>query len=150
MRSPPTAGSFSIAVFTRVVMVVSSIVSPTVLPHAAVSGSSNARASSHRVPKFNRFMPASTSVRARQYRLLRCAGVRGSGCNLHARDVEARVDHDYFAGDAARGVAEEERRTFGHFGGIDVTPERRPIAIDRQDVGKARDARGGECLDRPC
>jgi hypothetical protein len=50
IRRPPTAGSLSIAVFTRVVMVVSSIASPTVLPHAAVSGMTSASASTNDLP----------------------------------------------------------------------------------------------------
>src|SRR5437870_10985053 len=37
--------------------------------------------------------------------------VEAAGCNLHARDVKTRIDHQDLAGDPAAGVAEDRKST---------------------------------------
>src|SRR5437870_12479703 len=72
--------------------------------------------------------------------------VEAAGCNLHARDVETRIDHQDLAGDPAAGVAEKERRGVAHFAGRDVSAQRRAVAIHTKDAGDPRYAGAGNWL----
>src|SRR5262245_58270925 len=125
MRSPPTFGSFSIAVFTRVVMVVSSMASPTVLPQPAASDVATMAASNRRFQLLSFFIGL--------------ASVPGEGCNLHARDVIAGVDHQDFTSHALGGIAEEKRRGFADLRRVHVAPQRRALAIDVENGREASD-----------
>src|SRR6478752_8425128 len=133
MPRPPTAGSLSIAVFTRVVIVVSSIVSPMVLPHPATSGTTRivARSDLFQQPRFR-----ITALHAE------------ADCNLHARDVKSRVDHQHLAGDATCGVAEKKCRRFTHFTRFDVAAKRRPVAVHAEDAGEPGYPGRGKCFHR--
>src|SRR3954468_16384632 len=113
MLVPPTPGSLSIAVLTRVVIVVSSIVSPMVFPQPATSGAAITDASSviFQQPSF-----CITGLR-------RIRGPKGpalpptwaTGCKLHTRDVEARVHHQHLAGNASPCITKKECRRFTYF-----------------------------------
>src|SRR5215510_16398508 len=63
-----------------------------------------------------------------------------------AGDMEAAVHHENLAGDRARGRAEQEHRRVGNFAELDVTAQRRAVAIHLQDARESRNTRGGQCL----
>src|SRR5215216_282848 len=99
IRNPPTLGSLSIAVFTRVVIVVSSMASPTVFPQAEVSGATRISAN---IDDFHQLIFFIPSLRDRRGWPSRC----GKRCNLHARDVEAGVDEQHLPGHTAAGITQ--------------------------------------------
>src|SRR3970282_508732 len=112
---PPTSGSFSRAVLTRVVIVASSIVSPTVFPQDVASTANTSR--------------NAISTGERVLRIMgRAPGLSRS--KLHARDVIAAVDHEHLASDAARGRSEKEAGGVGDLRRLDIAPERSAIAVD--------------------
>ena len=60
--------------------------------------------------------------------------IPGRALNLHTGDVEPRIDHQHFARHALAGIAQEKRCGFPNFAGIDVPPQRRPVAIDVENA----------------
>src|SRR5258706_6579948 len=138
---PPTSGSFSIDVFTRVVIVVSSIVSPIVLPQPIVaSGAARITASIAVFQQPSFFIPASVTPGRRCPR-------PSDGCNLHARDVESRVDHQDFACDSARRVAQQKRGGIADLAGVDVTAKWCALAIHVENARESADPHRGNGLD---
>src|SRR5262245_27987707 len=98
MREPPTTGSLSSDVLTRVVIVASSIVSPTLLPHpVSISGAISAMTSSRAVVLDGPFIVSPRQARS----------------TLHAGGVIAGVDHQDFGGHAAPGRPDQEHRRVG-------------------------------------
>src|SRR5688572_2861129 len=113
MRRPPTSGSFRSDVFTRVVMVASSIVSPTLLPHAETnSGASSVRTSRNAVNGLYVFieLPPDSPDRTGASSF----GVEES--KLHAGGVVAGVHHQHLRGHAAAGRAQQEHRRIRDLG----------------------------------
>ena len=62
--------------------------------------------------------------------------------------AEAGVDVEDLAGDCRGEVGQQERRDVADFLGRHVAPQRRVLLDELQDLAEARDARGGEGLDR--
>src|SRR5688572_29150168 len=154
---PPTAGSFRSAVFTRVVIVASSIVSPTLLPQAPASkGVTSTIASStlvNLVRVIMQFPPVATAANAmpdpwpmRQFGM---EGCRRRQVVSNAHDVEATIHGNYAACDPAACWTKQETRGVAYLGRLDVSAQRRTFAVDLQDLREATDACRGERLDRP-
>ena len=76
-------------------------------------------------------------------------GAREASRPLHPEDVEAGVDHQHFAGDAAARVAQQERRRVADFGRFDRAAQRRLLAHHAEDRREAADAGGRQRLHRP-
>src|SRR5687767_16014775 len=66
----------------------------------------------------------------------------------HSENVETRIHHQHFAGDAAPRVAEQKGRRIADFGGLDRAPQRRLLADHAEDRREAADTRGGKRLHR--
>src|SRR5690349_15611888 len=142
MRRPPTAGSFSMAVLTRVVIVVSSMASETVLPQPAARGRASRNASVHDVRRL--LSSRITTLRAGEVQPT-CPAVAALGTangavsgmrrrphvpspsvlcrELHTGHVEPGVNHQHLAGDAPGGVTQEKGRGITDFGGVDVAAQ---------------------------
>src|SRR5687767_600511 len=95
-------------------------------PPRSVDGSQAAASSRNYDP----LRGPATRLRATGYKL------PAGECNLHARDVEAGIDHHDFTGDGFSGITEEKRGGLGDFRRVDIPPERRALAVDREDVRK--------------
>ena len=100
----PTAGSFSMAVLTRVVIVVSSSVSLIVFAHAAERVAASIAAA------IVTFQLLRSGIVFPTYGLqLPCPAERGlSSPDLHPGHMETCIDHQHLAGDATSGVTEKK------------------------------------------
>ncbi len=137
----PTCGSFSSAVFTRAVIVASSIVSPIVFPHAAnISGSSHAIVIAAAVRRTSCLVIMdSTSVvvpcnHDADGRSLKRAPSSMAQLSGSADDVEAGVHHQDLTGDRTAGRTEQKHGGIGNLGELHVAPQWRTVPVHLKDV----------------